>query len=63
MVIPQPTARFAALVGHVAIFAGRVDAAWLGNERVVAQPGDLHGGWITSELDGPFDGGALPLGW
>ena len=60
---PRPTAAFAALAGHVSIYPGKVDAAWLGDERVGAQPGDFYGGWITGELDGPFKGAPGTLGW
>ena len=59
----QPVARYAALRDHVAFFPGRVDEAWLGDERVVAQDGDFYGGWITSDLVGPFKGAAGTLGW
>ncbi len=30
---------------------------------VLAQEGDFYGGWITSEVTGPFKGGAGTLGW
>jgi len=59
----HPVARYAALRDHVAFFPGRVDEAWLGDERVVAQDGDFYGGWITSDLVGPFKGAAGTLRW
>jgi hypothetical protein len=40
-----------------------MDAAWLDGERVLAQPGDFYGGWITADLAGPFKGGPGSLGW
>jgi uncharacterized protein (DUF427 family) len=58
---PRPAYR--ALRDHVAFYPGRVDAAWLGDERVQAQEGDFYGGWITSDLLGPFKGPAGTLGW
>ena len=58
-----PVERYAALRDHVAFFPGRVDAAWLGDERIVAQEGDFYGGWITSDLVGPFKGAAGTWGW
>src|SRR3954451_22494943 len=33
------------------------------DERVHAQDGDFYGGWITSDLVGPFKGAAGTLGW
>ncbi len=60
---PRPAGHFAELAGHVAIYPGRVDEAWLGDELVRAQPGDFYGGWITSELVGPFKGASGTRCW
>jgi uncharacterized protein (DUF427 family) len=51
---PSPT--YAAMRGHLAFYATRLDECWVGEERVVPQPGDFYGGWITSNLRGPFKG-------
>jgi uncharacterized protein (DUF427 family) len=59
----DPTPAYEALRDHVAFYAGRVDAAWLGDELVQAQQGDFYGGWITSDLVGPFKGPAGTLAW
>jgi len=32
-------------------------------ERIQPQEGDFYGGWITSELIGPFKGPAGTLAW
>src|SRR6201999_1604892 len=48
-----PTAGYEALRDHVAFYPGLVDAAWLDDERVHAQPGDFYGGRITGELVRP----------
>jgi uncharacterized protein (DUF427 family) len=47
----EPVERYDVLADHVAIYAGRVDACWLGDERVVAEQSDFYGGWITSAID------------
>jgi uncharacterized protein (DUF427 family) len=60
---PSPTAGYEALRDHVAFYPGRMDACWIGGERVDAQPGDFYGGWITSAVTGPFKGGAGTAGW
>ena len=60
---PEPTRGYETLRDHLAFFPGRVDAAWLGDERVEAQESDFYGGWITSDLIGPFKGPAGTLGW
>jgi uncharacterized protein (DUF427 family) len=60
---PEPSPRYEALRDHIAIYPGRVDAAWIGDERVLAQAGDFYGGWITADLVGPFKGPAGTLHW
>lgn len=60
---PDPTGPFAALLDHVAVYPGRMDECWLGDERVTAQAGDFYGGWVTADLAGPFKGGAGTAGW
>ena len=53
---PDPAAGYELLRDHVAFYPGRVDGAWLDDERVLAQEGDFYGGWITADLIGPFKG-------
>ena len=60
---PEPARGYEALRDHVAFYPGRVDAAWLGDERVRAQAGDFYGGWLTADLVGPFKGPPGTLGW
>ncbi len=59
----QPAPGYEALRNHVAFYPGRVDSAWMDDERVDAQPGDFYGGWITSDLVGPFKGPPGTQGW
>ena len=33
-----------------------VDECWVDEEKVGPQPGDFYGGWITSDIEGPFKG-------
>lgn len=35
----------------------------MNGERVQNQEGDFYGGWITSNLVGPFKGGVGTHGW
>lgn len=60
---PRPMPGFEALRDHLAFYAGRVDEAWVDEERVAAQAGDFYGGWVTSEIVGPFKGESGTLGW
>jgi uncharacterized protein (DUF427 family) len=59
----RPTTGFAALAGHVAFYASRVDEAWVGDLRVVSQPGDFYGGWVTPNLDGQIKGAPGTTHW
>ena len=60
---PNPTLPFKALKDYVAFYPSRMDACWVDDEKVEAQPGDFYGGWITPEIVGPFKGGPGTLGW
>lgn len=60
---PQPTADFEAIRDYVAVYAHHMDACWVNDEQVTAQPGGFYGGWVTSNLIGPFKGGPGTVGW
>jgi uncharacterized protein (DUF427 family) len=60
---PDPTPAFRALQGYIAFYASRVDACFVDGEQVKPQPGDFYGGWITSDIIGPFKGGPGTTGW
>lgn len=53
---PEPTPAFAPLAGWYALYPGAMDGCWVDGERVLPQPGGFYGGWITSDLEGPFKG-------
>lgn len=53
---PAPSAAFEALRHAVAFYAGRVDEAWVGEERARPQPGAFYGGWVTDAIVGPIKG-------
>ncbi len=60
---PTPDPEYAALRDHLAFYPGRVDACYLGDERVRPQPGPFYGGWVTDEIKGPFKGEPGTEGW
>ncbi len=60
---PQLTSGFAALKDHIAFYAGKMDECAVDGEKVQNQDGDFYGGWITSNIVGPFKGGPGTLGW
>jgi len=59
----RPTPSFAPLAGYVAFYAGPMDEAWVGDLKVLPQPGDFYGGWITSNLDGRIKGAPGSRHW
>jgi uncharacterized protein (DUF427 family) len=59
----RPSAGFAGLKDFLAFYAGKLDECSVDGERVVPQPGDFYGGWITSHVTGPFKGSPGTMGW
>jgi uncharacterized protein (DUF427 family) len=62
-VYPDPTPGYRVIAGFVAFYGGRVDEAWVGDERATPQPGNFYGGWVTSRVVGPFKGEPGSAGW
>ena len=60
---PAPTRGFEALLDHVAVMPGLVDACTVDGEVVRAQAGGFYGGWITDRVVGPFKGEPGSWGW
>jgi uncharacterized protein (DUF427 family) len=60
---PDPAAGYEPLAGYLAFYPARVDACFVDDERVQPQPGDFYGGWITTDIVGPFKGGPGTAGW
>jgi uncharacterized protein (DUF427 family) len=59
----DPVDAFAPIRGHLAFYPQRVDACFVDDEQVQASDGSFYGGWITSEIVGPFKGGAGTAHW
>ena len=60
---PDPSKRFESIRDHLAFYPSRVDECTVDGEVVRSQPGDFYGGWITSEIIGPFKGDPGTMGW
>jgi len=61
---PDPrAAEFLPIKDFLAFYASKVDACFVGDEKVNAQEGDFYGGWITKNIVGPFKGGPGTWGW
>lgn len=59
---PDPKPAFTEIRDYLGFYPGRV-ACFVDDERVQAQAGGFYGGWITSDVVGPFKGDRGTLGW
>lgn len=53
---PDPTERFESIRNYLAFYPSKMDECRVDGELVQAQAGDFYGGWITSDIVGPFKG-------
>ncbi len=60
---PEPTPAFASIRDHLAVYPAAMDACFVDDEQVTAQPGSFYGGWVTTNLIGPFKGAPGTMGW
>lgn len=60
---PSPSPSFALLAGHLAFYLAPMDACRVNGETATAQPGTFYGGWVTSNVVGPFKGEPGSMGW
>ena len=59
----NPSKGSASLAGKGSLYASNMDQCRVGDEVVIPQEGDFYGGWITSNIEGPFKGAPGTLGW
>ncbi|MGF1578547.1 MAG: DUF427 domain-containing protein [Gemmataceae bacterium] len=60
---PDPVAEYAILKDHIAIYPSLMDSCYVDDEKVQPQAGDFYGGWITSDIVGPFKGEPGTMFW
>ena len=59
----SPTPPFAAIRDAVAFYCAPMDACLVDGEPAAPQPGGFYGGWVTSDVTGPFKGEPGTSGW
>lgn len=59
----HPTPGFESIRGCLAFYASKADECFVDEERVQPQLGSFYGGWVTSDIVGPFKGGPGSSGW
>lgn len=60
---PNPKPGYELLKNHLSFYPDRVESCYVDGEQVRAQEGDFYGGWITSNIIGPFKGAAGTESW
>lgn len=60
---PVPDAGYEAISDYFSFYPRRMDACYVGEQLVLAQPGFYYGGWVTPDLVGPFKGVAGSESW
>ncbi len=60
---PRPTRPARDIAHYIAFYAGPMDRCTVDDETVTPQPGGFYGGWITSDVVGPFKGSPGTEGW
>lgn len=53
---PNPTSGYTSIKNYIAFYPQKMDACYADGELVKPQPGNFYGGWITSDIVGPFKG-------
>lgn len=59
---PVPYQGFEPIAGYVSFYPAKVEC-YVAGDRVVAQPGDFYGGWVTPDIVGPFKGAPGTQRW
>jgi uncharacterized protein (DUF427 family) len=59
----EPTEGFASIRDYLAVYAGKMDECFVGDEAATPQPGGFYGGWVTRNLKGPFKGAPGSMSW
>jgi uncharacterized protein (DUF427 family) len=60
---PNPSSGYESIAGFFAFYPDKVDKCTVGGQVVVPQPGEFYGGWITTDVVGPFKGEPGTMAW
>ena len=59
----SPLGAYAAIRDHVAVYAEPMDEIRVDGQRVIPQPGNFYGGWVTPNISGPVKGAPRTTHW
>lgn len=60
---PTPISTFEPIKNYIAFYPAPMDRCTVAGEVVRSQTGGFYGGWITSDIVGPFKGEPGTTGW
>jgi uncharacterized protein (DUF427 family) len=60
---PDPAPGYDLIRNYLAFYPAPMDICLVDGEKVVPQPGDFYGGWITRDIVGPFKGEPGSWNW
>lgn len=60
---PTPKPGFEPIADYLAFYPQKMDECAVDGEKVDSQGGSFYGGWVTSNVVGPFKGGPGTTGW
>ncbi|HEX7183438.1 MAG TPA: DUF427 domain-containing protein [Thermoanaerobaculia bacterium] len=60
---PLPTRIYEEMKGYIAFYPQKMEACHVDGEKATPQAGGFYGGWITSDVVGPFKGEPGTEGW
>ena len=59
----NPRPGFELIKNYPAFYANKMQKCLVGGGQIEPQPGDFYGGWVTSNIVGPFKGEEGTWGW
>jgi uncharacterized protein (DUF427 family) len=59
----RPHTAFFPITAYLSFYSSLMDSCFVGEERVSSQEGGFYGGWVTSDIVGPFKGGPGTSSW
>jgi uncharacterized protein (DUF427 family) len=54
---PDPKKEFESIKNYIAFYPGKMDTCYIDEEKASPEPAKYYGGWITTNIKGPFDKG------
>ena len=60
---PEPVKDYEQIKDYVAFYPQKMDECYVDDEKIISQQSNFYGGWITSNIIGPFKGQSGTESW